>query len=110
MFLNFCKWYHTILILQLAFVVQYWFWYLSVWLQEASFIYLTAVEYPWTSLLAQWYSPPANAGDADSIPGLRRSPGEGSRNLIPVFLPGKSHGQRSLAGYNPWSSKRVRLS
>ena len=20
----------------------------------------------------------------------------------PVFLPGKSHGQRSLAGYNPW--------
>ena len=21
---------------------------------------------------------------------------------IPVFLPGKSHGQKSLAGYNPW--------
>ena len=54
MFLNFYQWYHTILILQLAFVVQYWFWYLSVWLQEASFIYLTAVEYPWASLLAQW--------------------------------------------------------
>ena len=25
---------------------------------------------------------------------------------IPVFLPGKSHGQRSLAGYNPWGCKR----
>ena len=25
----------------------------------------------------------------------------------PVFLPGKSHGQRSLAGYNPWGHKRV---
>jgi len=25
----------------------------------------------------------------------------------PVFLPGKSHGQRSLAGYNPWDHKRV---
>ena len=25
----------------------------------------------------------------------------------PVFLPGKSHGQRSLAGYSPWSCKRV---
>ena len=24
---------------------------------------------------------------------------------IPVFLPGKSHGQRSLAGYCPWSHK-----
>ena len=22
----------------------------------------------------------------------------------PVFLPGKSHGQRSLAGYSPWHS------
>jgi len=26
---------------------------------------------------------------------------------IPVFLPGKSHGQRSLEGYSPWSNKRV---
>ena len=24
-----------------------------------------------------------------------------------VFLLGKSHGQRSLAGYNPWGRKRV---
>ena len=23
-----------------------------------------------------------------------------------VFLPGKSHGQRSLAGYSPWSGKK----
>ena len=27
---------------------------------------------------------------------------------IPVFLPGESHGQRSLAGYSPWGCKRVR--
>ena len=25
----------------------------------------------------------------------------------PVFLPGESHGQRSLAGYSPWGHKRV---
>ena len=25
----------------------------------------------------------------------------------PVFLPGKSHGQRSLADYSPWGSQRV---
>ena len=23
----------------------------------------------------------------------------------PVFLPGESHGQRSLVGYNPWGCK-----
>ena len=26
----------------------------------------------------------------------------------PVFLPRKSHGQRSLAGYSPWGHKSVR--
>ena len=26
----------------------------------------------------------------------------------PVFLPGRSHGQRSLVGYSPWSCKEVR--
>ena len=26
----------------------------------------------------------------------------------PVFLPGESHGQRSLSGYSPWDHKRVR--
>ena len=28
--------------------------------------------------------------------------------LTPVFLPGKSHGQKSLVGYSPWGRKRVR--
>ena len=25
----------------------------------------------------------------------------------PVFLPGESHGQKSLAGYSPWSHKEL---
>ena len=25
--------------------------------------------------------------------------------ITPVFLPGESHGQRSLAGYSPWRLK-----
>ena len=37
------------------------------------------------------------------IPGSGRCPGE----PIPVFLPGKSHGQRSLADYRSWGHKRV---
>ena len=50
----------------------------------------------------------SNVGDSGSSPGLRRSPG-GGRALqpTPVFLPGKSHGQKSLVGYSPWSHKRV---
>ena len=47
-----------------------------------------------------------NAGDLGLIPGLGRSPGEGIGSP-PVFLPGKSHGQRSLEGYSPWVCKRV---
>ena len=43
-------------------------------------------------------NPPANAGDVGLIPGLRISPGEGKGN--PIFLPGKSHRQRSLGGYS----------
>ena len=27
------------------------------------------------------------------------------RQLTPVFLPGESYGQRSLAGYSPWGHK-----
>ena len=45
---------------------------------------------------------PANAGDASSVPGLGRSSGEGNGK------PGKSPGQRSLAGYSPWGCERVR--
>ena len=26
---------------------------------------------------------------------------------FPVFLPGESHGQRSLAGYGPWGFKEL---
>ena len=40
----------------------------------------------------------ANAGAMGLIPGLGRSPGEGNGNLFQYFLPGKSHGQRSLRG------------
>ena len=40
-------------------------------------------------------TPSANARDTGLIPGSERSPGGG--NGTPVFLPGKSHGQRSLA-------------
>ena len=47
--------------------------------------------------------PAVNAGHiryAGLIPGLGRSPGVESENqeVIPVFLPGKFHGQKRLSG------------
>ena len=51
---------------------------------------------------------PANAGDADSILGSGRFPWRKKWQPTPVFLPGKSHGQSSVAGYSPWRHKRVR--
>ena len=47
-------------------------------------------------------NPPANAGDirgAGSIPGSGRPPWR-TWQPTPVFLPGESHGQRSLVGYS----------
>ena len=47
-------------------------------------------------------------GDSSLIPESRISPGEEIWQSTPVFLPGKSHGERSLAGYHPKGLKRVR--
>ena len=47
-----------------------------------------------------------NAGDLDLIPWSGRT----SRRKwqpAPVLLPGKSHGQRSMAGYSPWGGKKL---
>ena len=40
--------------------------------------------------------------DVGLIPGSGRSP-EQEMAVHSVFLPGKSHGQRNLVGYSPWS-------
>jgi len=49
---------------------------------------------------------PANAGDITdrgSISG--KIPWKRKWQPTPVFLPGESHGQRSLTGYSPWGRK-----
>ena len=61
--------------------------------------------------LSRWLSgkeSACQAGDTGSIPGSGRSLGKGNGNpLTPVFLPGESHGQRSLAGYSSWGHKKL---
>ena len=39
------------------------------------------------------------------IPWVRKIPWRGEWQPTPVFLPGESHGQRSLVGYTPWDHK-----
>ena len=53
---------------------------------------------PWTVLSSPW-------GHKDSDTTEQLSLWQRKWQPTPVFLPGKSHGQRSLAGYNPWGSK-----
>ena len=35
----------------------------------------------------------------------RKDPLEKEMQASPVFLPGESHGQKSLAGYSPWGHR-----
>ena len=52
----------------------------------------------------------ANAGDVrdvGSIPGSGISPWRRAWQPTLIFLPGESHGQRSLPGYSPWGCKEL---
>ena len=57
---------------------------------------------------------PVGSDGKDSCPCLQcrrpwvgKIPWRRAWQLTPVFMPGESHGQRSLAGYSPWGCKRV---
>ena len=52
-------------------------------------------------------NPAANAGDHGSIPELGRSPGGRHGNPLQYCCLENPHGQRSLAGYNPWGLKEL---
>ena len=48
-----------------------------------------------------------DAGDLGPIPGSGRFPWGREWQPTPVFLPGESHGQRSLVGCSPWGRKEL---
>ena len=48
------------------------------------------------------------SGTSGKEPCVRKIPWRQKWQPASVFLPGKSHGQRSLVHYNPWGCKRVR--
>ena len=50
-------------------------------------------------------NPPGNAGDTGSIPGLRRSPGEGNGNSLQYSYLGNPMDRGAWLGYSPWGCK-----
>ena len=46
------------------------------------------------------------AGSAEPDTWLEKISWRRKWQAIPIFLPGKSHGRRSLVGYRPWDHKR----
>ena len=53
---------------------------------------------------------PVNSGDVKDmglIPGSEKIPWRRVWQPTPVFLPGESYGQRSLAGYSPLGGKEL---
>ena len=52
---------------------------------------------------------PVNAGDMGLRfdPWIRKIPWRRAWQSSPVYLPGESHGQRSLEGYSPWGCKEL---
>ena len=52
-------------------------------------------------------NPPAMQERPWFNPWVRKIPWRRKWQPTPVFLPGKSHGQRSMVGYSPWSHKRA---
>ena len=83
----------------------------GLWLTVTSSILYSVLEEPiYTIGFPSWLS-----GKESACQRRRRrfdpwgleNPLESEMAATPVFLPGKSHGQRSLAGYSPWGRKRA---
>ena len=48
-----------------------------------------------------------NAGDIEFDPWVAKIPWRRQRQPTPGFLPGESHGQRSLASSSPWGCREL---
>ena len=62
----------------------------------------------WAFLVAQRKEPSCQCRRCGFKPWVGQIPWRGKWQPILVFLPWTCHGQRNLASYGPWGSKRVR--
>ena len=61
----------------------------------------------WASQVAQWLRIHLQGRGRRFDPWIRKTPWRRKWQPTPVFLPGKSHGQRSLEGYSAWGHKEL---
>ena len=78
----------------------------NIYIHIYIYIYLICILY-W-SILAQTIKNLPKVQQIRFNPWVGKTPWRGKWQHTPVFLPGKSHGQRSLVGYSPWGHKRVK--
>ena len=72
------------------------------WWPVSPFVSLLSLGFPGGSVSK---ASACNVGDMGSIPGSERYPWRRKWQPTPAFLPGESHGQRSLVGFSPWGRK-----
>ena len=63
--------------------------------------------YIWAFLVVQWQRIHQSSRRCGFDPWVWKIPWRRKRLLTPEFLPGKSHGQRSLADYSLWGRKEL---
>ena len=63
------------------------------------------LQYSWASLMGQMVKNPSQCGTSVFSPWVVKIPWRRAWQPTPAFLPGASHGQRSLAGYSLWGHK-----
>ena len=69
---------------------------------KSAWSFLNLTHHPTASLVAV-----PGSGSIPEPLEVRKIPWRRKWQPTPVFLPGESHGQRSLAGYSPWGRKRA---
>ena len=81
-------------------------WPLDSYKTEVILLYniLTLMEFR-SSMEAQWYRIHLQCRRLWFNPWVRKIPWRRKWQPTPVFLPGESHGQKSLVGYSPWVAK-----
>ena len=83
---------------------NFWKWWIYLW--HRSWWWVSRV---YKVVVAQWCLTLWDPMDPARLLCPWNSPGKntGVNSHSPVFLPGKSHGQRSLVGYSPWGRKEL---
>ena len=80
---------------------------------KCQFCFWNKTRFLWASQVAQWSRTclPMQETQVQSLgredPLKEGTATHSSIQYSPVFLPGESHGQRSLAGYSPWAGKET---